>query len=139
METPFYGSRQIARLLRRLGFCVGRKRVWRLMRKMGGSLEDVLALVEADRRAQHPGGELNGNILELRRRIARLEKEGGRHPVLPLTGHDIMAILGIKQGPAVGRAKEFLLEEAMKRPGGLTADDCRKLLSRWRDADPGRA
>jgi len=35
METPFYGSRQIAKLLRRLGFCVGRKRVRRLMRKMG--------------------------------------------------------------------------------------------------------
>jgi putative transposase len=35
METPFYGSRQIAKLLRRLGFCVGRKRVRRLMRTMG--------------------------------------------------------------------------------------------------------
>ncbi len=34
-ETPWYGSRQMARHLRRLGYCVGRKRVRRLMRLMG--------------------------------------------------------------------------------------------------------
>ena len=31
LETPWYGSRQMARHLRRLGTCVGRKRVRRLM------------------------------------------------------------------------------------------------------------
>ena len=35
LQTPFYGSRQMARWLRRQGYCVGRKRVRRLMRKMG--------------------------------------------------------------------------------------------------------
>ena len=35
LETPFYGSRQMARWLRREGFAVSRKRVRRLMRKMG--------------------------------------------------------------------------------------------------------
>jgi putative transposase len=35
METPFYGSRQMTRHLRRLGHCIGRKRVRRLMRRMG--------------------------------------------------------------------------------------------------------
>lgn len=35
LETPFYGSRQMARHLRRQGFCVGRKRVRRLMRVLG--------------------------------------------------------------------------------------------------------
>jgi putative transposase len=33
--TPFYGSRQMARHLRRQGYCVGRHRVRRLMRLMG--------------------------------------------------------------------------------------------------------
>src|SRR5690606_4053714 len=33
--TPWYGSRQMARHLRRLGYDVGRKRVRRLMRLMG--------------------------------------------------------------------------------------------------------
>lgn len=35
LETPFYGSRQMARHLRKRGYNVGRKRVRRLMRLMG--------------------------------------------------------------------------------------------------------
>ena len=35
LEDPSYGARQMARYLRRLGYCVGRKRVRRLMQKMG--------------------------------------------------------------------------------------------------------
>ena len=35
LETPWYGSRQMARHLRRLGYPVGRKRMRRLMRLMG--------------------------------------------------------------------------------------------------------
>ena len=35
LETPWYGSRQMARHLRRNGWCVGRHRVRRLMSKMG--------------------------------------------------------------------------------------------------------
>jgi putative transposase len=35
METPFYGTRQLARHLRRCGYRVGRKRVRRLMVRMG--------------------------------------------------------------------------------------------------------
>lgn len=35
LETPWYGSRQMARHLRRHGWCVGRKRIRRLMNKMG--------------------------------------------------------------------------------------------------------
>jgi putative transposase len=35
LQTPFYGSRQMARHLCREGFCVGRKRIRRLMSLMG--------------------------------------------------------------------------------------------------------
>jgi putative transposase len=35
MDSPTYGVRQMARYLRRKGHWVNRKRVWRLMRKMG--------------------------------------------------------------------------------------------------------
>jgi putative transposase len=35
LETPFYGTRQMARHLRRQGYIVGRKRVRRLMARMG--------------------------------------------------------------------------------------------------------
>jgi putative nucleotidyltransferase with HDIG domain len=113
--------------------------VRRLMRKMDAHLEDLMALVEADRRAQHPGPGPAGSMRELKGRIERLEAGGPRMPILPVTGHDIMAILGLEQGPIVGRAKEFLIQEAMKRQGGLSAEDCRMLLVRWRDAGAGRA
>jgi putative transposase len=35
LECPFYGARQMVRHLRRLGWAVGRKRIRRLMRKIG--------------------------------------------------------------------------------------------------------
>lgn len=35
LETPYYGARQMARHLRRQGYCINRKRVRRLMQKMG--------------------------------------------------------------------------------------------------------
>jgi putative transposase len=35
LETPWYGSRQMARHLRREGYAIGRKRIRRLMAKMG--------------------------------------------------------------------------------------------------------
>ena len=35
LETPWYGSRQMARHLRRQGYMVGRMRVRRLMARMG--------------------------------------------------------------------------------------------------------
>jgi putative transposase len=35
LETPYYGARQMARHLRRQGYWVNRKRIRRLMQKMG--------------------------------------------------------------------------------------------------------
>ena len=50
MEKPFFGSRQIVRVLRRQGYCVGRKRIRRLMRKMG-----IQAIYQRPRTSQpHP-------------------------------------------------------------------------------------
>ena len=48
--TPYYGSRQMARHLRRQGYCVGRHRVRRLMRVM-----DLRAIYQEPRTSQpHP-------------------------------------------------------------------------------------
>ena len=50
LETPFYGSRQMARHLRRQGYPIGRKRIRRLMRKMG-----ITAIYQAPRTSKpHP-------------------------------------------------------------------------------------
>ena len=51
LETPFYGSRQMTRWLRRQGYTVGRKRVRRLMRLLG-----LQAVFQRPRTSQpHPG------------------------------------------------------------------------------------
>jgi putative transposase len=50
METPCYGARQMARYLRRQGYCVNRKRVRRLMQRMG-----LMAIYQKPRTsAPHP-------------------------------------------------------------------------------------
>jgi len=54
MKTPFYGSRQMARHLRREGYCVSRHRVRRLMRKMG-----IQAIYQAPKTSvQHPAHKI---------------------------------------------------------------------------------
>jgi putative transposase len=51
LETPFYGARQMARHLRRQGYVVGRKRVRRLMARMG-----LAAIYQKPRTSEpHPG------------------------------------------------------------------------------------
>ncbi len=50
LETPWYGSRQMTRHLRRQGYWVGRKRIRRLMRKIG-----LAAIYQAPRTSEpHP-------------------------------------------------------------------------------------
>ena len=58
-KTPFYGSRQMARHLRREGHCVGRHRVRRLMRNMG-----VTAVYQTPRTSDpHPGRKVYPYLL----------------------------------------------------------------------------
>ncbi len=65
LKYPFYGSRQMARQLRREGVCVGRHRVRRLMRLMG-----LAAIYQAPRTsAPHPAHRiypylLNGLVID---------------------------------------------------------------------------
>ena len=49
LETPWYGSRQMAWHLRRNGWCVGRHRVRRLMSKMGLARRSTSARRRANR------------------------------------------------------------------------------------------
>jgi putative transposase len=48
METPFYGARQMSRHLRREGYVVGRKRIRRLMQKMGLSAVCAFTLLRPE-------------------------------------------------------------------------------------------
>jgi putative nucleotidyltransferase with HDIG domain len=103
----------------------------RFVRKMGDSLDDMLALVEADMRAQRPGPGGASRIGDLRERIGGLRDQGAIHLNLPVDGRDIMRALGIKEGPAVGMAKDFLMERAAGRRKPLTRAQCTRLLREW--------
>src|SRR5579863_3744520 len=59
LETPWYGSRQMARHLRREGYMVGRKRVRRLMGRMG--LEPIYQRPRTT--APHPGHRIYPYLL----------------------------------------------------------------------------
>lgn len=59
LETPFYGSRQMARHLRREGYCVSWHRVRRLMRLMG-----IQAIYQTPRTSQpHPDHKIYPYLL----------------------------------------------------------------------------
>ena len=59
LETPWYGSRQMARCLRRQGHTIGRKRVRRLMAKMG-----LAAIYQAPRTTiPHPEHRIYKSLL----------------------------------------------------------------------------
>ena len=109
------------------------KAVRRFERKMGPNLPDILSLAAADRKAQRPGPPPDRLLSELIARLQRRE-EAQPGPLLPIDGRDIMAILGIEQGPAVGEAKEYLTEEALNRGRPLTRADAIALLGRWSGA-----
>ncbi len=60
LETPFYGSRQMARHLRKQGYNIGHKRVQRLMRKMG-----IAAIYQAPKTSQpHPEHKVYPYLLQ---------------------------------------------------------------------------
>lgn len=60
LETPYYGARQMARYLRRRGFWVGRKRVRRLMQKMG-----LMAIYQKPRTSKpHPQHKIYPYLLK---------------------------------------------------------------------------
>ena len=107
------------------------KAVRRFVRRMGAHREQMLKLVEADRKAQRPEPGMADSIRHLRRRITELSRDDRMPHQLPVDGLDIMKILGIDEGPAVGRAKDYLWEAATKRGKPMTRQDCVRLLKAW--------
>jgi putative nucleotidyltransferase with HDIG domain len=107
------------------------KAVRRFAHRMGTRLEPVLALMEADIKAQRPAPAAGHRLAELRARIREATRAGRVVSRSPLDGNDIMDILRIEAGPTVGSAKEFLERAAVGRSRALTRAECVRLLRRW--------
>ncbi|MFP3637415.1 CCA tRNA nucleotidyltransferase, partial [Bacillus sp. SIMBA_033] len=68
---------------------------------------------------------------DLEHRITALLEQESLAAVRPdLDGAQIMALLGLKPGPVVGRAYKFLLEQRMEH-GPLAPDEAERKLMSW--------
>ncbi|MDO8587867.1 MAG: HDIG domain-containing protein [Armatimonadota bacterium] len=94
--------------------------VRRLIRDVGDMLDDLIELTRVDKAASNlemPSVDLEA----LRRRIAQVESGLAAAEIRsPLNGHEIMQVLGVKPGPVLREAKDFLTNEVIEgrlRPG----------------------
>ncbi len=104
----------------------------RLIRDLGAHLGDLDRLARADIAAMQGRGEPT----DLDAVMARIEATNAAMNVAavrsPLTGKEIMEVLGIAPGPQVGKAKDHLVNEILE--GRLAPDDAagaRDALRRW--------
>jgi len=107
--------------------------VRRFVRDAGPLLSRLLRLTRADctTRNKRRAAELAAHIDDLELRVARLEEQEGLAALRPdLDGEQIMAILGLTPGPAVGRAYRFLMELRLDR-GPLGHEVAEAELRRW--------
>jgi poly(A) polymerase len=107
--------------------------VRRYVTDAGPLLERLHLLTRSDvtTRNQRKAERLAFAYDDLEARIAALREQESLDSVRPdLDGAQIMAILGLKPGPVVGRAYKFLLDERMEN-GPLTPDDAKSRLLSW--------
>ncbi len=86
----------------------------RLIRDLGEKVDDLLWLVEADASSLAPGVR-KLDLTPIRVRLAEVLEETPREVLQsPLSGEEIMAILGLAPGPEVGKWKSFLTEKVLE-------------------------
>ena len=107
--------------------------VRRYVRDAGDLLTHLHVLTRADctTRNKKKAETLASNYDHLESRIAALMEQEELLKIRPdLDGHAIMEILGVKAGPIVGKAYEFLLELRLEN-GPLGADRAKEELLNW--------
>jgi len=108
--------------------------VRRFMRKMDRRLDAVLKLAAADRRAHAPDARMGASVGDLARRIAAIASDMEAREVSfrpPLDGRRIMELLGIDEGPDVGRAKEYLCQAVLRRGRAVSEEEALRILRKW--------
>jgi poly(A) polymerase len=107
--------------------------VRRYVRDAGDQLERLHILTRADctTRNQRKAARLRRSYDHLEERIAALSEAEELASIRPdLDGQQIMAILGLEPGPAVGEAYRFLLDLRMDR-GPMSTEDATEALRAW--------
>lgn len=111
--------------------------VRRLIRTVGEHRDDLFAIARADIAACNTDDPQTGavfptaDIRGLRERMERIEAQAHvTRATSPLSGQEIMALLGVKPGPAVGKVKDALTDAVVA--GELAPDDKDGALARAR-------
>jgi poly(A) polymerase len=105
----------------------------RLIRDLGPDLESLLQLVQADREA-HRAGVPGPDLASVRNLIERVSSATPPAKLRsPLTGNDIQQILGIPEGPEVGRWLHWLTEAVLE--GWLDPEDRQQAIQFLGQAD----
>lgn len=105
----------------------------RLLRKLGPDQTlDLLELKRADIIAS--GNEKDSLALsDVQQRVQQILQE--KQPLgisdLAISGHDVMAELGLKPGPMVGKALAFLLDQVLEDPSRNTKETLLEVLRTW--------
>ena len=93
----------------------------RLIRDLNGQLDRLLALVEADAKALRPGVKTL-DVQAIRHRLEEVAAETPAEKIrAPITGEEVMEILGIGPGPRVGDVLHLLMDQVIE--GQLGPDD----------------
>jgi poly(A) polymerase len=113
--------------------------VRRYVRDAGDLLAELNELTRCDctTRNERRARQLAARMDALEERIERLAAEEELKAIRPdLDGHQVMTMLGLPPGPAVGRALDFLLELRLDE-GPLGPEEAeRRLRAWWADRDP---
>ncbi|WP_210479987.1 CCA tRNA nucleotidyltransferase [Naasia sp. SYSU D00948] len=112
--------------------------VRRYARDAGDQLEQLHILTRADvtTRNRRKAERLAAAYDDIERRIAELEEQEELAAIRPdLDGEQIMAILGVRPGPVVGRAYKHLLELRLDE-GPLGEEEATRRLREWWSALP---
>ncbi|MCH8275037.1 MAG: HD domain-containing protein [Armatimonadetes bacterium] len=94
----------------------------RLVRDLEGLTEPLITLCEADAQAIGRTGDTGVDFADVREKVRRAGEVKERSKLeSPLTGQDIMDLLGVPEGPEVGRWKTRLTEAVLE--GEIQAGD----------------
>ncbi len=111
----------------------------RKLRRRAGDAETLaalLALFEAERRAAEDGGGLAA-LAALRSALAAESAQLFSPRDLALRGGDVVALMGERPGPRIGRALRYLLDCAAADPSLNTPERLRAILTEWvRSGEP---
>lgn len=129
----------VARLVELSGRFKGYAEGWsdaavrRYARDAGHLLGDLNHLIRCDctTRNQRKAQLLQAAMDDLELRIVELARADAAARERPdLDGRDVMDVLGVGPGPAIGRALDFLLEEK-RRDGELDREEAARRLKQW--------